>query len=433
MPSSLLESRSLKVLVVGGGAREHAIAWKLDQGDRVGELLVAPGNAGTAQFATNVPIDAEDVDGLLEFARARRIDFTVVGPEVPLAAGIVDVFQEAGLTAFGPTREAARIESSKGFAKELMLEHGVPTGNSRTFDSYGEARRYVERSPVPIVVKADGLTAGKGVVVAETRQAALEALRRQMVDKQFGAADDRVLVEEYLEGQEISVFAFVDGLRVSPLVAACDYKPVGEGNIGPNTGGIGAYSPPTGAYWDRDMERRVRVEIVEPVVEALRRRGSPFVGVLYAGLMMTAAGPKVIEFNCRMGDPEAQVVLPRLKTDLLEVMIRAAEGDVSAARLEWDPRPCVGVVIASGGYPGKYSTGHHVSGLDAVPPDVDVFHAGTRPAGAGSGGVETSGGRVFTVSARGSDLEDARKRAYAGAASISFNNSFYRKDIALLE
>ena len=432
MPSSLLERKALKVLVVGGGAREHTIAWKLGQSDRVGELLVAPGNAGTARIATNVPIDAEDIDGVLEFARAQHVDFTVVGPEVPLAAGMVDAFQEAGLMAFGPTREAARIESSKAFAKALMREHGVPTGAARSFDDYEEAVRHVERSPAPVVIKADGLAAGKGVVVARTRQAAIEALRRQMVDKEYGAAGDTVLIEEYLEGPEISVFAFVDGEGVSSMMAACDYKAVGEGDTGPNTGGMGAYSPPPDELWNSEIERRVRGEIVEPVVKALRESGSPYVGALYAGLMMTAAGPKVIEFNCRLGDPEAQVVLPRLKTDLLEVMIRAAEGDVGAARLEWDPRPCVGVVVASGGYPGKYSIGHRILGLDKAPPDIEVFHASTRAPRADEGAFETSGGRVLTVSAQGSDLEDARKRAYAGAASIGFKDSFYRRDIALL-
>jgi phosphoribosylamine--glycine ligase len=424
-------TRALKVLVVGNGAREHAIAWKLAQSPRLGELLVAPGNAGTAQVGANIAIDAEDIDGLLDFARDNSVDFTVIGPEVPLAAGIVDKFSAAGLAVFGPTQAAARIESSKYFAKELMLDLGVPTGDSSTFDSYEEAREHVERSPVPVVVKADGLAAGKAVVIAKTRQAAVEALWQQMVDKRFGSAGDRVVVEEFLTGQEISVFAFVDGLRVSQLAAACDYKQVGEGDTGPNTGGIGAYSPPTEAFWGRDMERRVRAEIVEPVVRGLAKMGSPFTGVLYAGLMITADGPKVIEFNCRLGDPEAQVILPRLKTDLLEVMIRAAEGDVSTVSLEWDERPCVGVVVASGGYPGKYATGYPIEGLDTAPPNMIMFHAGTDDAqDGGHGMIVTSGGRVLTVAALGDTLEDARRIVYAGVDGVRFKDSFYRGDIA---
>ena len=292
---------ALKVLVVGSGAREHAIAWKVRQSPRMGELLVAPGNAGTARVATNIPIEADDAEGLVEYAATQGIDFTVIGPETPLAAGIVDRFEEAGLLAFGPTQAAARIESSKGFAKRLMLEHGVPTGRADIFVNYDSARSCIESSPVPIVIKADGLAAGKGVVVARTHEAALEALHRLMVQREFWPAGDQVLIEEYLQGQEISVFAFVDGERLSPMLAARDYKRVGDGDAGPNTGGMGAYSPP--GDWNGDMERRIRVEIMEPVVSALRDRGSPYSGVLYAGLILTGDGPKVIEFNCRLGDP----------------------------------------------------------------------------------------------------------------------------------
>ena len=432
MTDTLIESDVvLKVLVVGSGAREHAIAWKLAQSPRLRELLVAPGNAGTAQVGVNIPIDAEDIDGLLDFARENRVDFTVIGPEAPLAAGIVDKFFAAGLAVFGPTQAAARIESSKSFAKELMHDLGVPTGDSSTFDSYEEAREYVGRSPVPVVVKADGLAAGKAVVIAKTRQAAVEALWQQMVDKRFGSAGDRVVVEEFLTGQEISVFAFVDGLRVSQLSAACDYKPVGEGDTGPNTGGIGAYSPPTKEHWGRDMERRVRAEIMEPVVRGLAKMASPYTGVLYAGLIITADGPKVIEFNCRLGDPETQVILPRLKTDLLEVMIKVAEGDMSAVSLEWDERPCVGVVLASRGYPGKYATGYPIEGLDTAPPNMMMFHAGTDDVqDGGHGRIVTSGGRVLTMAALGDTLEDARRIAYAGVDGVRFKDSFYRRDIA---
>ena len=423
----------MKVLVIGNGAREHAIAWKLRQSPLLKELLVAPGNAGTAQIADNVPIDAGDTGALLDFARQERVDLTVVGPEAPLAAGIADLFQEAGLRVFGPTKAAARIESSKSFAKELMLRQGVPTGAAHVFDEYDEALRYLEECPLPVVIKADGLAAGKGVTVARSREAAFDALGESMVDKRFGAAGERVLIEECLEGEELSVFAFVDGERVSPLVAARDYKPVGDGDTGPNTGGMGAYSPPTERLWDASMDQEARDRIMEPVVGALAEDGAPYRGVLYAGLMLTAQGPKVVEFNCRLGDPEAQVVLPGLKTDLLEVMIGAAQGDLGGVSLEWDRRACVGVVIASGGYPESYRMGFPVTGLDMVDGDVTVFHAGTRMCGSGQDKqVLTDGGRVLTVVAQGETLEAARSKAYSNAGRISFEGSFYRKDIAAL-
>ena len=426
----------MKVLVVGNGAREHTIAWKLSQSLGLTELRVAPGNPGTAEIATNVPIDSTDVGRLLRYAQDEKIDLTVVGPEAPLAAGIADRFDEAGLLLFGPTKAAARIDTSKSFAKDLMLRHGVPTGQAETFDDYQHACQYIEGRDPPIVVKADGLAAGKGVVVAETREAAQDVVRLQMIEKQFGAAGERLLIEEYLEGPELSVFAFVDGQRMSPLVAACDYKRAGDGDTGSNTGGMGAYSPPPDDIWNDDMDSRVRTEIMEPVVAALEDQGSPYKGALYAGLMLTREGPKVIEFNCRLGDPEAQVVLPRLKTDLLEVMIRAAQGDLSGITLDWDPRACVGVVVASGGYPGAYSTGYTLDGLDKTDHDITIFHAGTKAVkdeGAPPGEkIVSDGGRVLTVTALGPTLDEARRKVYANAARIRFADSFYRRDIALL-
>jgi phosphoribosylamine--glycine ligase len=432
----------MRVLVVGNGAREHAIAWKLSQSPRVEELFVAPGNAGTAQLARNVPIRATDIEGLLRFAQESRIAFTVVGPEAPLAAGIVNRFQEAGLPIFGPTKEAARIESSKSFAKELMLRHGVPTAAARAFSTFAAASDYALRAPLPVVVKADGLASGKGVVVARTREEAIEALRQQMVEKQFGAAGERVLIEECLEGQEVSVFAFVEGERVSPLLAACDYKRVGDGDVGPNTGGMGSYSPPP--FWDEELEGRIRKEIMGPVARALCDEGCPYRGVLYAGLMLTNDGPKVIEFNCRLGDPEAQVVLPRLKTDLLDIMMRTAQGSVVGVndplgrilKIEWDSRACVGVVIASGGYPGRYETGFPIEGLNELDDDITVFHAGTKllqQEGKANAEVVTDGGRILTVTALGPTLEDARRRVYANVGRIRFKGSFYRKDIAAVD
>ncbi len=414
----------MRVLLVGNGGREHAIAWKLRQSPLVSELYIAPGNAGTAGLGRNVPVGATDVDGLLRFAQDNGVGFSVVGPEAPLAAGIVDRFQDAGAPVFGPTREAALIESSKVFSKELMLRQGIPTAMSQAFASYEEARKHLESVPLPVVVKADGLAAGKGVFVARTRCEAHASLRRMMVEGEFGEAGERVLVEECLEGQEMSVFAFVDGEQVSPMVAARDYKRLGDGDAGPNTGGMGSYSPPQ--VWNAELERRVRREIMEPAARGMAAQGIHYRGVLYAGLMLTREGPKTLEFNCRLGDPETQVILPRLKTDLAEAMIKTAQGDLGSLSIELDARTCVGVVLASGGYPGEYATGHAVEGLGDVDDDAVVFHAGTKFAG---GSVVTDGGRVLTVSALGATLDEARARAYANARRVRFEGVVYRGDI----
>ena len=420
---------AVKVLVIGGGAREHAIVWKLAQSPASTELYAAPGNAGTGELARRVPIGASDIDRLLRFAQNISIDLTVVGPEAPLADGIADRFHDAGQPIFGPTKNAALIESSKSFAKDLMLRHGVPTGKAEVFGSYADAVQYVKNAPTPMIVKADGLSAGKGVVVAETRDEAREALRMLMSEKQVGPAGERVLIEENLEGEELSVFAFVDGEYVSPMVAARDYKRVGDGDIGPNTGGMGSFSP--SPRWSAELDRTVRESIMEPVASALVSEGSPYRGVLYAGLMLTADGPKVLEFNCRLGDPEAQVVLPRLKADLLEIMARTADGGLNGVTIEWDPRPCVGVVVASGGYPSNYTTGHGIDGLDQVDDEVIVFHAGTRvTAHGGSQRPVTDGGRVLTVACMGRTLDEARRKVYENVKRIRFKDSFYRKDVA---
>ena len=421
-------SSSLKVLLVGSGAREHAIAWKLSQSPRLGELITAPGNAGTAQLGANVPVAAADVPGIVDLAGEQAVDFVVVGPEAPLAAGLVDALAEAGIRAFGPTRAAARIEHSKAFAKELMLANGVPTGQASRHSDYDDALRRLDEVGAPIVVKGDGLAEGKAVLVAQTQEEAETALRDYMVDGKFGDSGRVVLLEEYLEGTEISVFAFVDGRNISSLVAACDYKLSGDGDTGLNTGGMGSYSPPVAELWNAEMDDRVRREIIEPTISALAANGSPYVGALYAGLMVTRDGPKVIEFNSRLGDPETQVILPRLKSDLLEVMWAASSGDVGAVPLEWDDRACVGVALASGGYPVAYETGYPISGLDSVDADAMVFHAGTRDSGDGE--VVTNGGRVLTVAALGSTVAEARAEAYANVPRISFTGSFYRTDIA---
>ena len=418
----------MKVLVIGKGGREHAIAWKLSQSARISQLLCAPGNAGTSKIASNVPIPETDVDGLLSFATQHGIDFTVVGPEAPLAEGIVDTFQEASLSIFGPTQAAARIESSKSFAKDLMARAGVPTARAEVFHHFDSARQYVESLSPPVVIKADGLAAGKGVVVAETTEQALSALRAQMVERAYGSAGETVLVEERLQGPELSVFAFVDGKRLSPLIAAVDYKRVGDGDTGPNTGGMGAYSPPLGVLWNHEVERSARTEIMEPVVAALAAEGCPYVGILYAGLMLTRDGLKVIEFNCRLGDPEAQVVLPRIETDLLDLMQATVAGNVDDAKLRVSPQPCVGVVVASGGYPDAYQTGFPVAGLEDTLDEVTVFHAGTKLDD--NEETVTDGGRVLTVSGSGATHKDARLRAYTAVERTTFDGSFFRGDIA---
>ena len=423
-----MDSGSLKVLLVGSGAREHAIAWKLSRSERLGELLTAPGNAGTAGLGTNFPVQATDVQGMVDLAREQAVDFVVVGPEAPLAAGLVDALAETGVRAFGPTQAAARIEHSKAFAKDLMLANGVPTGRASRHSDYDDALRRLDEVGAPIVVKGDGLAEGKAVLVAQTRQEAEDALRDYMVEGKFGDSGRVVLLEEYLEGTEISVFAFVDGRSISSLVAACDYKLSGDGDTGLNTGGMGSYSPPVAELWNDEMDDRVRREIIEPTVAALAAAGAPYAGALYAGLMITHDGPKVIEFNSRLGDPETQVILPRLKSDLLEVMWAAASGDVGAVPLEWDDRACVGVAIASGGYPAAYETGYPIHGLDSVDAGAMVFHAGTKESG--DGAVVTNGGRVLTVAALGSTVAEARAEAYENAARIGFTGSFYRTDIA---
>ncbi len=417
----------MNVLVVGSGAREHAIAWKLSLSPAVQQLFVAPGNAGTDSLAVNVPIGSEDIPALIDFASKNAIDLTVIGPEAPLAIGIVDSFTKAGLLAFGPSQAAARIEASKAFAKSLMSNCAVPTAASRTFTDYESARTYLDACPIPIVVKADGLAAGKGVTVAQTRQEAQDALHECMLERQFGSAGDCVVIEECMEGQEVSVFAFVDGAYVSPMVAACDYKRVGDGDTGPNTGGMGSFSPPLTQHWNTDMESLVRAVIMEPVALALDEMGCPYRGILYLGMMLTTDGPKVLEFNCRLGDPETQVILPRLKTDLAGVLLATARGELEGVQIEWDSRACVGVVAASGGYPSAYTTDYPIDGMDALDSEALTFHAGTKLV---NGTAVTDGGRVLTVAALGDNIEQARTRAYDNIKRIKFHHGFYREDIA---
>ncbi len=416
----------MKVLVVGSGAREHAILWKLAQSPRDPELFAAPGNAGTAAIAANLPIAVTDLDALVTAAREHGIGLTIVGPELPLTVGIVDRFRQEGLRIFGPTQAAARIEGSKSFARHIMCDAGAPTPAFEVFDDADAAREYVRSQGAPIVIKADGLAAGKGVVVAQSVDEALAAVDEAMVDRAFGTSGERVVIEQCLVGQELSVFCFTDGECVTPLVPACDYKRVFDGDRGPNTGGMGGYSPPP--WWDDAMEQQIRETCVEPVIREMARQGSPFTGVLYGGLMLTGDGPSIIEFNCRLGDPEAQLILPRMENDLLDVVEAALDGSLASCDLRWSSACAAGVVLAPGGYPGTHETGKPVTGLVEAEEDALVFHAGT--ALAKGGGFTTGGSRTMTVVGRGVTMAEARARAYAAADTIKFEGKHYRTDIA---
>jgi len=420
----------MNVLIIGGGGREHALAWKIAQSPLVTKLYCAPGNPGIARLATGLPIHPTNITALREAAIAHRIGLTVVGPETPLAAGIVDVFRNDQRLIVGPHQAAARIEASKAFSKTLMDQLKIPTAQAQTFTDASSALNYLDRCEIPVVVKADGLAQGKGVVVATSRAEAREAVRAMLEEKVFGEAGARVVIEEFLDGEELTVMAFTDGKTIVPMLPAQDHKRIGEGDTGPNTGGMGAYAPaPIGTPALLD---RVRRTILEPVVEGLSSRGAPFHGVLYAGLMMVRGEPKVLEFNARMGDPETQVVLPLLKTDLVEVLLAVAERRLDRLTVEWHNRAAVCVVVAASGYPGAPVTGAPIAGLADCEhqDDLMVFHAGTASALDGSGGVVTDGGRVLGVTGMGVTLEAARKLAYDGIQRISFQGMQYRSDIA---
>jgi len=418
----------MKIMVVGGGAREHTLAWKLSRSKKVREIYVAPGNAGTAQIARNLDISPTNLDALAGTAKENKIDLVVVGPEAPLAAGIVDKLDSLGIPAFGPTREAALIESSKVFAKRLMHKYGIPCAKDAVFSSFKEAEAYVKKQPVPVVIKADGLAAGKGAIVAQSMDEALKALSDIMERRVFGDAGNRVLVEECLIGRETSLLAFTDGKTVVPMVTARDYKRAFDKDMGPNTGGMGCYSP--SKFLDKKAIDKAVKTVVEPVVKAMAKEGRPYKGVLYTGLMLTTEGPKILEFNARFGDPETQVQLPLLKSDLVDIMMAVIEGTLSRTRVEWDSGACVGVVMASGGYPGSYKQGLPVSGLERVDPNIVLFHAGTKMDG---GKIYTAGGRVLTVASTGRSIAEARERVYLNLPRISFENCHYRKDIAAEE
>jgi len=418
----------MKVLIVGGGGREHAFTWKVAQSPRVTEIFVAPGNAGTAgePKATNVNIAAEDVDGLLSFAKNNSVDLTLVGPEAPLVAGIVDVFRAAKLRIFGPSQRAAQLEGSKAFTKDFLARHKIPTAAYANFTEVKPAVAYIEQQGAPIVVKADGLAAGKGVIVAQTKSEAIAAVHDMLAGNVFGDAGHRVVIEEFLQGEEASFIVMADGKHILPLATSQDHKACDDGDQGPNTGGMGAYSP--APVVTPALHARVMREVIEPTVRGMAAEGHRYTGFLYAGLMISADGtPKVLEFNCRFGDPETQPIMMRLKTDLIDLTEAAVDGHLDQITAEWDSRVALGVVMAAGGYPGSYKKGDEIKGLGAIKgEDVKVFHAGTRTE---DGRVVTHGGRVLCVTALGDTVKAAQARAYEAVSAIRWNNVHYRHDI----
>jgi phosphoribosylamine--glycine ligase len=420
----------MKVLVIGSGAREHTLVWKVAQSSLVDKLFCAPGNGGISDCAECISLKAEDIKGLLNFVRKERIDFTVVGPEIPLALGIVDEFQNQRLSIFGPNKKAAQLEGSKVFAKQLMAKYQVPTAGFKIFDNAQEAKKYIEERNSPCVVKADGLAAGKGVVVAKDTAEAVEAVKSIMQDKVFGDAGKKIIIEECLEGQEVSIIVITDSKEVIPLASSQDHKRIFDADQGPNTGGMGAYSP--APIVSKELFKEVMDKIIYRTIDGLAREGIEYKGALYAGIMLTKDGPKALEFNVRFGDPETQAVLPRLRSDLLEVMLATSESRLNKISglggLSWDAKACVCVVMASGGYPGNYENGKEISGLEeaAKMQDVVVFHAGTVKE---KGKYFTSGGRVLGVAGLGNTITEAINRSYQAAGKISFAGAHYRRDI----
>ncbi len=414
----------MKVLVVGGGGREHALVWKLKQSPRVKEIFCAPGNAGIATMATCVNIGAEDIPGLLAFAADRGIGLTLVGPEAPLCAGIVDRFQAAGLKIFGPSQAAAEIEGSKVVAKDIMAKYGIPTAKYAVFNKQADAVRYINQIGVPCVIKANGLAAGKGVIVAMDKETALDAVHSIMVDRNFGEAGELVVIEECLVGEEVSILAFTDGVNAVPMISSQDHKRVFDHDQGPNTGGMGAYAP--APVYTPALHEHVMKEIITPMINALHAENRTYRGVIYAGLMITSEGPKVLEFNARFGDPEAQPVLSLLETDLIEIIEAILENRLNTIDILWKKQSSVCVVLASGGYPGSYTKGQVIKGLEQMPPEITVFHAGTAKKGQDT---VTAGGRVLGVTAIGSDILIAIKSAYKAVEKISFDGMQYRQDI----
>ncbi len=418
----------MNILIIGGGGREHALAWKIAQSPRVEKIFVAPGNAGTARElkCENVAINAEDVDGLLRFARQNKIDLTVVGPEAPLVLGVVDKFRAANLRIFGPTKGAAQLEGSKAFTKDFLARHKIPTAAYGNFADVAAAEAYIKKSGAPIVVKADGLAAGKGVIIAQTVDEAVAAVRDMLAGNAFGEAGHRVVIEEFLEGEEASFITMVDGEHILPLATSQDHKRVGDGDTGPNTGGMGAYSP--APVVTPAIHNRIMREVIEPTVRGMKAEGHPYTGFLYAGVMIGPDGtPKVLEFNCRFGDPETQPVMMRMQSDFIELIEAAIDGKLDQAQAQWDRRAALGVVMAAGGYPDSYDKGDVIAGLpETAAADCKVFHAGTALK---DGAVITSGGRVLCVTALGATVGAAQKRAYETVRTISWRGAQFRADI----
>lgn len=416
----------MKVMIVGSGGREHAMGWKLSSSPMVEDLVFAPGNGGMSALGECMKVDVGNPAAIVQLAREREMDLVIIGPEAPLVAGAVDALLNSGFKAFGPTRDAARLEGSKYFSKALMDRHGIPTGKARLFEDFDAAKRYVMEQGAPIVVKADGLAAGKGVIIALTVDEAVDALRECLVDEVFGESGRKVLVEEYMEGPEVSILSLSDGSSVRHMVPSQDHKRVDDGDLGPNTGGMGAYSPVP--LLDTDTRHAIQRDVMDATVAAMREEGNPYTGVLYGGLMLTADGFKTLEFNVRFGDPETQVVLPRMASDLAPALLATIDGTVGELEMRWSEGYCVCVVLASGGYPGSYKTGCPIAGLKAAAsdPDVEVFHAGTALE---DGKVVTSGGRVLNVVALGKDFEEARGLAYQSVEMIHFEGMHYRTDI----
>lgn len=427
--TGLKERIGMKVLVVGSGGREHALVWKIAQSKLVEEVYCAPGNGGISSIAMCVPIDALDVDGVVNFSKEKEIDLVVVAAENPLAAGMVDKLEENGIRAFGPNKAATIIEGSKSFAKELMKKYGIPTAEYEVFDSSEKAISYLEeKNTYPIVVKADGLALGKGVIIARDFDEAKEAVKSMMEEKAFGEAGNKVVIEEFLTGQEVTVLAFTDGKTVKPMVSAQDHKRVFDNDEGPNTGGMGAFSP--SRIYTPEVEKICMEKIFMPTIEAMNKEGRKFKGVLYFGLMVTKDGPKVVEYNARFGDPEAQVVLPRLQTDILEIFNAVIDEKLDEIDIKWSDSGCVCVIMASGGYPKEYEKGFEILGLDEAQKDANVvvFHAGTKKE---NEKYITAGGRVIGVTALEDSLDSAIKKAYEAVGKISFKNAHYRKDIGV--
>ena len=421
----------MKILIIGGGGREHALAWKVAQSNQVSEVFVAPGNAGTEREpkVTNVALSADDISGLLEFAQAQHIALTIIGPELPLSLGITDRFSEAGLACFGASQAAAQLESSKTFAKDFLTRHNIPTARYQSFSALEAAQEYIHELGAPLVIKADGLAAGKGVILAQTIEEALRAVQGMLSGKDFGKAGQRVVIEEFLYGEEASFIVMTDGKTILPLATSQDHKARDNGDQGPNTGGMGAYSP--APVVTAELHARIMAEIIEPTVRGMAAEGHPYLGFLYAGLMINADGPKVLEYNCRLGDPETQPLLLRLRSDLVELCEAALKQELHTLQADWDPRPALGVVMAAAGYPDDYKQGDIIHGLPSAEQELSaeakVFHAGT--ATNKSGAVVTQGGRVLCATALGTNIADAQKQAYNLAKLVHWDGVYYRTDI----